>query len=318
MSHLSVRQKAKAITLSHEQENLTKQFLASLDIKAQSKETYKRATRRFFIFLEKQNLTNPTGKDILAYKEYLTASGLKALTISHYLVVVRRFFAFLEGLKLYPNIAKGIKGAKQPKGFLKDPLTLEQIGAVLRGIDTRTQSGKRDFALINLLIQTGLRTIEVVRANVGDIRQEGGEALLWILGKGRDSKDEFVVLTQATQKPIQKYLATRGQVKESLPLFASLANKNFGERLTTRSVSRIIKNHLRVLGIDSKRLTAHSLRHTAITLALQSGATIQETQVFGRHSNINTTLRYAHNINRIAQAPEKKIEKFLASVGNLS
>ena len=94
-----------------------------------------------------------------------------------------------------------------------------------------------------------------------------------------------------------------------------MSDRNRNRRLTTRSVSRIIKEHLREIGLDSPRLTAHSLRHTAITLSLQAGATIQEAQALGRHANINTTLIYAHNIDRIAHAPEKKIDAFLEGNG---
>jgi integrase/recombinase XerC/integrase/recombinase XerD len=65
------------------------------------------------------------------------------------------------------------------------------------------------------------------------------------------------------------------------------------------------------MGIDDSRITAHSLRHTAITLSLLAGATPQEARAMARHADINTTLIYAHNINRIAQAPEKKIDEFL-------
>jgi len=98
-------------------------------------------------------------------------------------------------------------------------------------------------------------------------------------------------------------------------LFPSLSDMNLGQRLTTRSVSRIVKSYLRKIGLNSNRLTAHSLRHTAITLCLQGGATIQEAQALGRHANINTTLIYAHNIDRLTQAPERKIDAVLNGIG---
>ena len=250
----------------------------------------------------------------MAYKRALEAQGCSSFTMSNYLVVVRRFFEWAEGMKLYPNIAKGVKGAKHPKGFKKDPLTVDQAKALLSSIDRSTLLGKRNFALINLLLKTGLRTIEAVRADVGDIRQQSGEAILWIHGKGRDAKDEFVLLTEKTLKPINEYLAERDR-GEAAPLFASLSDMNYGQRLTTRSVSRIVKGYLRRIGLNSDRLTAHSLRHTAITLALKGGATIQEAQALGRHANINTTLIYAHNIDRLTQAPERKIDAVLNGVG---
>ena len=77
--------------------------------------------------------------------------------------------------------------------------------------------------------------------------------------------------------------------------------------MTTRTISGIIKGHMRAAGYDSERLTAHSLRHTAATLALMGGATIQEAQQMLRHSNINTTMLYSHNLTRAANTSEARI-----------
>ena len=228
------------------------------------------------------------------------------------MVTVRRFYAWAETEGFYRDITRGIKGVKRAKGFKKDPLTVRQIKDLLTSIDRDSLEGKRDYALLNLLIRTGLRTIEVARADFGDIRQQGGEAVLWIQGKGRTSKDEFVLLTPETLNPINTYLNARGRVKDNEPLFTSLSDRNQGGRLTTSSISRIAKQHLVDIGLDNGRLTAHSLRHTAITLSLLGGATIQEAQTLARHADVNTTLIYSHNINRLAQAPERKIDALLA------
>ena len=301
--------------LAEQLDALIERFLSAQDIKPTSQQAYRRSLRPFFRWLTHEGIRSPNREDILAYKRALEAQGRSSFTLSNYLVVVRRFFEWAEGMKLYPNIAKGVKGAKHPRGFKKDPLTVDQAKELLSSVDRSTVLGKRDFALINLLLRTGLRTIEAVRADVGDIRQQSGEAILWIQGKGRDAKDEFVLLTEKTLKPINEYLAERGKTEDAEPLFASLSDMNRGQRLTTRSVSRIIKSYLRRIGLNSDRLTAHSLRHTAITLALKGGATIQEAQALGRHANINTTLIYAHNIDRLTQAPERKIDVVLNGIG---
>ncbi|MBI3266942.1 MAG: tyrosine-type recombinase/integrase [Chlamydiae bacterium] len=294
---------------------LIQEFLKSIDVKQNSKRTYERALRQFIRWIAKEKKTNPNREDILAYKHHLETRGLSSFTLSSYLVVVRKFFEWAEGMKLYPNIAKGIKGAKRSRGFKKDPLTLEQIKLLLTSLDKNSLESKRDYAILNLLIRTGLRAIEVVRANVGDIRQESGEAILWIFGKGRDNKDEFAVLTEATLSPIREYLNERGNLKEDDPLFASVSDRNKNGRLTSRSVSRIVKKHLRKVSINNGRISAHSLRHTAITILLQHGkGTIQEAQLLGRHANINTTLIYAHNINRVENAPERKIDDALRGI----
>lgn len=295
-------------------QNLAVAFIQDLDVKKSSKETYRREIKQFteYWFHNLEGRNNLFREDILNYKEYLSQErGLSPLTISSYILVVRKFFDWLEVHIGQPNIAKGIKGAKRTRGFRKDPLVLHQIRSLLSSISKTSLIGKRDYAIINLLIRTGLRTIEVIRADVSDIRQEGGEAVLWIQGKGREVKDEFVVLTPETLDPINDYLSGRKNLHDSDPLFVSASKRNNNKRLTTRSVSRIVKTRLRNAGINNKRLSAHSLRHTAITLALQAGATIQEAQALGRHANINTTLIYAHNINRIIHAPERKIDKLL-------
>jgi integrase/recombinase XerC/integrase/recombinase XerD len=260
-------------------------------------------------------LVNPTRADILSYKGHLKSQNLSPFTISSYMTVVRKLFGWAEGEGRYPNIAKGIEGAKKPKGFSKDPLTVAQIKDMLDAVDRSDIQGKRDYAILNLLIRTGLRTIEVVRADVGDIRQDGGEAVLWIQGKARDSKDEFVLLTQDSLKPIRDYLNVRGDVTSDDPLFTSDSHRNAGERLTTRTIRRIVKEALSIIGIQDGRLSAHSLRHTAVTLSLMGGATIQEAQALGRHASIDTTMIYAHNLDRVANAPERKIDAFLRDEG---
>ena len=300
-------------------EELIAEFIRAQDVRESSRESYGKGLRKFLTWTRDRNITSPNRQTILDYKEDLKDAGLSSFTISSLIVAVRKFFTWLEATRGLPNIAKGIKGAKRARGFRKDPLTLPQVKELLSSIDRRDLRGLRDHALINLLTRTGLRTVEAIRANIEDIRQQGGEALLWIQGKGRDEKDDFVLLTEETLRPIYEYLKERGAAKNDAPLFASQSDRNGGDRLTTRTLRRIIKARLRALGIDSERLTAHSLRHTAITLSLNAGATIQEAQALARHANINTTLIYSHNIDRIKQAPERKIDALISgNIGNMS
>lgn len=299
-----------------ELESFIAEFLRAQDVRESSRETYRKGLKRFLSWLQSRGVTSPTRETLLEYKDALRDAGLSPLSVSSYVVTVRKFFTWLETTRGLPNIARGIKGARRTRGFRKDPLTLPQVKELLASIDRREILGLRDLALIALLTTTGIRTIEAIRANVEDLRQEGGEAILWIQGKGRDTKDEPAVLPAETLKPLYEYLAARGPAKKDAPLFTSLSNRNGGGRLNTRTLRRIIKERLRAIGIDSDRLTAHSLRHTAITLSLKGGATIQEAQALARHANINTTLIYSHNIDRIKQAPERLIAAMLSGNGD--
>lgn len=312
--HLPAR--SGALTLPQDLDGLIDQFLISQDIKLSSKITYRRGLRSFFQWMTARPLPErqgPTRETILAYKTHLEDLRGSPLTLSTYLTAVRRFFEWAESMKYYPNVAKGIRGSKRLKGFRKESLTVPQAKELLKRGNGETEIEKlRDNAIVNLMVRTGLRTIEVIRADVEDLRQEGGEAVLWIQGKGRDAKDEFVLLTEETLKPIRDYLQTVRPEPVEGPLFRCLSSRNRSGRLTTRSIRRIIKRRLGQIGLISKRLTAHSLRHTAITLSLLGGASIQEAKTLARHASIDTTLIYAHNISRIQHAPERRIDQVLA------
>lgn len=287
--------------------NLIDSFINTQDVKPSSKDTYRKALNAFMRWLSAHGILNPSREDILSYKGFLQSQGLSSFTVSGYITVVRKFFEYMEFNIGYQNVAKGIKGAVRSKVFRKEPLTIEQIKELLEYIDRSTICGLRDYALLNLMLRTGLRTIEVIRAEVGDIRQQSGEALLWIHGKGRDSKDEFVLLTQDTLKPLYEYLQARGRVEDSSPLFTSLSDRNKDQMLTTRSIRRIVKEHLKGIGLNSNKLSAHSLRHTFATIALMNGAPILQVKEVMRHKNIDTTTIYAHAIDRINNGAERYV-----------
>lgn len=283
-------------------------FLSSLDTSYLTKQVYQKGLERFEHWIRENNITSPTREDILRYKEYLVTEGLAPLSVSCYLVALRRFFSYLEGIKAYPDVAKGIKGMKRPRGFLKDTLTKTQIHRLLSGIEGKEKTDLRDYAMINLMVRTGLRTIEVTRADIKDIGTESNETVLRVWGKGRSEKDDFVILTHESYDPLMDYLKTRKHSSDDEPLFISHSNRSVNGRLTTRSIRRLVKWRMALVGLATSKLTAHSLRHTSATLALQNGADIVSVKDMLRHTNINTTMIYVHNLNRI----EKGAEKFIS------
>lgn len=298
-------------------EDLAQAFLKDQDVKEASRATYERSLKQYLLWLEQtgraQRMATLQREDILAYKDSLLEAGKSSYTISSYVSVVRKLYQWLEAKKLYPDVSRGVKGSKKPKGYRKDTLSPEQIRLALDSIDRSSTTGLRDYALLQLLVRTGLRTIEVARATVGDVRQEpglqDGEAVLWIQGKGRDEADEFVLLTAETLQPLQAYLQARGRafLRPDAPLFCSESDRNYSEPLTTRSISRIVKEALKRAGLDNSRLTAHSMRHTAITLAVLGGASLQQAQAMARHSDPKITMTYYHNLDRIKAGAERCI-----------
>ncbi len=284
-------------------------FKRNLDATPRTKETYLKGVKVFLEWCNKNNIDEVTHATLIQYKEDLMTDK-KASTISMYMTALKKLYKYLEtkGIK---NIASDLKGAKQKRNYSKDPLTLDQAKDLLESIDRTTNEGKRNYALIHLLITTGLRTIEIERANIEDIRNIANNSVLYVMGKGRDTKDEYVKLTYETLKAINDYLAIRKSTNPKEPLFISFSDRTNGQRLKTRSIREIIKKAYINIGINSDKITTHSLRHTAITLSLLGGTPLQEVQQMARHSNINTTMIYAHNLKRIESNAEQNIQKLL-------
>lgn len=288
-------------------QGLVDAFLAAQDIRSVSKVVYQKGLERFMAWLESNGIQQPDRAAVLRFKIFLQELGLSANTINCYLVSVKRFFAYLEGTRQYPNVARDVKGVNQPKGNLRESPTIPQVKEMLSKIDVSSLKGKRDFAVINLMARTGLRTIEVIRADMDDMKQEAGEALLFVQGKGRDSKDEFVILTEESLKSILAYLNARGSAEPGAPLFVSHADRNRGQRLTTRTLRKITKDAFKSIGVDRKKLSAHSLRHFAATQSLKAGAPLLQVKEMMRHASIETTQRYLHNLERIEKGAERYI-----------
>ena len=159
------------------------------------------------------------------------------------------------------------------------------------------------------MVTGGLRTIEVSRANIEDVRILGDSTVLYIQGKGRDEKTDYVKLPFEVEEAIRDYLNCLGKVDVKSPLFSSTSNNNKRQRLSTRTISGIVKECLINAGFNSDRLTAHSLRHTTATTNLLNGGTLEETQQLLRHSNINTTMVYLHHMQRENNKSEERIAK---------
>ena len=277
-------------------EELVDSFIASQDVKESSKLLYRRTLKQYFNWVDKKSylLSEIARPQLLEYKEELLNSNMSSLTVGSYITSVRRFYEWTEANKFYPNVAKGIKTPKRKQQFKKQPLLPAQATALLSYYQDKAL---RDYAIVNLLLRTGLRTIEIIRANVEDITFKGSQRVLLVHGKGRDEKDNFVLLTDKAYQPIAEYLATRGKVNSSEPLFTSTSNNSKGERLSTRSISYIAKEGLKAIGLDERAFTAHSLRHTTAVNILRGGGSLEQAQMTLRHSNPATTQIYTATLN---------------------
>lgn len=285
---------------------LLTRWIAYIDATPKTIETYTRSIRQFSQYLLANAITHPSREDILTYRNHLRAR-YKPTTVQSYLAAVRLFFRWTAQEGLYPNIAERIKGAKLTTEHKRDYLTTAQAARLLAHIDRRAPKDKRDYAILALMLTSGLRTIEVARADISDMRAVANFTALFIQGKGHEDRAAYVKLAEPVEDALHEYLRTRGTTGG--PLFASVANHNGGGRMTTRSISRIVKERLCAAGLESPRLCAHSLRHTAATLNLLAGGTVEETQQLLRHTNINTTLIYSHALERANNQSEARVAR---------
>ena len=289
--------------------DLFKNFIVFIDASPNTIRTYRGSLKQWFLYLRQNQIANPTAETVRQYRDHLQESGKKAATVKNYIVAVKRFFQWTEEAGLYPNIAKFIKSGYLSKTFRKDYLTGSQARQILNGIDRSTVKGKRDYAMLVTMLTMGLRTIEVARTNIEDIRTKGNTTVLYVQGKGHDAKDDLVRMPQHVESAIRDYLSVRKAKDLSEPLFVSTSNHNANGRMTTRSIRRIVKTAFISAGYDSPRLTAHSTRHTAATLSLLNGASLQQTQELLRHRNIGTTEIYAHNIDATTNPAATDVEE---------
>lgn len=277
-----------------------------IDVCPKSKETYRKAVKQFIAYINENGISQPTRETVIEWRDSLKESH-KPTTIQTYITAVKLFFRWLEQEGIYKNIADHVKGVQVSTGHKKDYLTSKQSHKVLETINTDTLKGIRDYAIVGLMLTTGVRTIEVARADIADIRTVGDATVLYVQGKGKDEKADYVKLAPQVEDAIRAYITARGATEESEPLFTSTSRNNYGERMTTRSIRAIAKNSMVEAGFNSDRLTAHSMRHTAGTLALLNGASTREVQQLLRHSNINTTMIYAHELDREKNNSELKV-----------
>lgn len=284
---------------------LINEFIKHLDNSQTTKATYYNCLMSFKKWLNGRELEEMA---IIDYKNYLRVN-YSVSTVNTHITAIKAFFRYLSK-KGFINYASDIKGLKTSKTHKKDSLTLEQAQRIIKNLKTDTLTQKRNNALIRLLLGTGLRECETVNINISDIRNIGNKTVLQIKGKGHADKDDFVILSSGVINAINDYLACRN-AKSNEPLFTSTSNSNKGERITTRSVRKIVKGILIENGIISDRITTHSLRHTFVTLNLLNGATLQEVQSMARHTSINTTLIYAHNIDKLKSDNEQKLDNLL-------
>lgn len=270
---------------------------------------------RFADWLKAQGIIEPVKGDIQNYKAALSNEGLEAGTQAQYMRAVRHFFKWAAGEQLYIDVSANVKPLKQPQNIhKKDALQREDVPLIADSIDRSTEAGKRIYAMYMLCITCGLRDVELSRADMQDLQTERGRTYLYIQGKGHDSKDAPVLIVPDVLNALREYLESRTDKPTSKsPLFVSTSNRSKGQRIAPSTISSMLKDMLKAAGYDSKRLTAHSLRHTSGTGAYLATHNLYLTQQHQRHVDPATTEIYVHAEERQQRSTEQAVYNFYFS-----
>lgn len=270
---------------------------------------YRRGAIKFINWL---GVRRPSANIIRAWKADLLSRGVSPLaanTVNAWLAGVRSFFGWLAEVGEIPfNPAQAIKGASKrgkPR-HVRESLSDHEVISLLAQPNRETPAGARDYAILCVMLYTAARGVELHRADLADLKILDGAPVLDVMGKGHFSKDDFLYLTIEAESSLREWILERG--KDAGALFTSLSNFTKGKRLSRRAIRSIVKGYILQAGITNKNITTHSLRHTSISSALRNGAPLQKVMKLARHGDINTTLIYWHEKDRMTDPGEKYID----------
>lgn len=290
---------------SKELKNLIERYILFMDNKEITKNSYEGILYKFCDYISKKT-SNPKRDDLLKYKSYLLKT-VGAATVQKNIVVLRGFYLWIQ-MNGGENLMIGIKGCKVSSDFKRQALTIKDSSKLLDYAKKKAQKSiqwKRTYAMAALMLTTGLRSIEVHRSDITDIDKIGGERVLFVMGKGHDSKDTHVKLSPETLEALENYLNARDDEEEAM--FVTHNKKGKAARLSLQAIRMDIKELLIAIGYNSRAYSVHSLRHTFATTALSVGASLMETKEAMRHKNVGTTQIYLHNVEQMNSSTNNKV-----------
>lgn len=272
-------------------------FLRRCDAES-TRQAYERELRRFLAWLP----TAPTTEVLFDYRDFLRTRGLGPTTVQWRTTVARAFLKFAaaqEGV-----LAPAVGDFRPPKGvtgFAPHVLTRGQLNALLGAPDRRTKRGKRDGLVLAFMGVGGLRAGEVCRLDRADVTIRDGTVILRVSGKGR--KQRLVPLSGPWASPVRSYMAAwpeRGTDPE--PAFWCGQPGYEDRRLTVAAIDYIVRRNAAVAGLQD--VSAHDLRHTAASLAIDAGEPLHRLRDRLGHSSVLVTSRYLHATGQMVRSSQ--------------
>lgn len=251
----------------------------------------------------------PFGELVRQWVHHLLQAGKAAATVELHAAALRQLGNYLvrtgrSAAGVDPDL---VVPRPEKQVYQRAPLSKKQAKKLVAITGTEGVAAQRAQAIMALMLRAGLRSCEVVRADVCHLQELNGYPVLWVQGKGRLSADSFVVLNSKAHAALLAYLETRPELAPDEPLVVSLDQRGPG-RLTERQVQRIVTAALEAAGLKKERISTHSLRHTAASLAIAAGVSLCAVQAMMRHTDPRTTARYVHLRGRLKRSAESSLD----------
>jgi integrase/recombinase XerC len=299
-------------------------FLRSMRTRpAETRGTYDRALREFLRWHLSDKRCRFLPGDMLRYRTHLTeVKQISAVSVSTYLTAVRRFCDYLVRRRvLVENPARRVGGSHRPSAHTRIALTGDEVRRVIEAVRPSDEMGLRDLSCIKLMVFCGLSEIELIRADLDDLRRTDNGCSRAVQGKGHSAKDSVVQVPRNVCDVLEQYLSVRGEalndaalrialsrgtVRKNGPLFASAGNRTRGARMTTRGVRERVNHYLEIAGVKQgrvRKITPFSLRHTAALMMVEAGASADEIKERMRLGSIMTALLYVQQSQHNGDAP---------------
>ena len=248
--------------------------------------------------------------DVNQYVESLEKSGKSPATIRRGVASLRGFFAWLVALGMLPlnpadrQLVRRIASVR-PQDRVLTVLTRDQAASLLAQIDFDKETGPRDYALVLTLLHCVLRRSEAAAMDFEHLQKAGP---YWVLSlpRTKGGAQQSVKVPDHVAETILGLKAEYGY--SSGPIWRSFSNNSSrGRRLSATSIYMIVNRLAKSAGLPAA-VGAHTLRHTGCTLAIEGGASLQQVKTHARHKNIETTMMYVHQRDRLADSAADYID----------
>jgi integrase/recombinase XerC len=232
----------------------------------------------------------------LKYKGKLLERGLKEATVNRRITSIKSLVKFARKVGVCTYSLEDVEMEKAVAYRDTTGVDAKTYAYVVKMCDRTTKIGKRDYAILRLLWENGLRRGEISKLSVKDFDPHATR--LRIFGKGKGNNDEWVKLSQQTVSAITEWLDARSRLIANDALFISLDNNTWGYRLSGNAIRSMVVRRFKAAGID-KVMSPHRIRHSGVTTVLEiSDGNITSGKTYSRHSKVETVMVYNDNRNQ--------------------